>query len=76
MVKALPARLPIIGREREIETLTKHLDDALAGMGSCVFISGEAGVGKTRLVEEIKEIAIAKGFTILSSHCLHEDFTI
>ena len=75
-MKALPSRLPIVGRDREIEALTKHLDDALAGKGSCVFISGEAGVGKTRLVEEMKEIAAAEGFTVLSSHCLREDFTI
>ena len=56
-MKALPSRLPIVGREREIEVLTKYLDDALAGKGSCVFISGEAGIGKTRLIEEMKMIA-------------------
>ena len=40
----------MVGRERELERLKGRLDDALDGKGSTIFISGEAGIGKTRLV--------------------------
>jgi Cdc6-like AAA superfamily ATPase len=48
----------MVGRERELEKLTKHLDDALEGKGSTVFISGEAGIGKTRLVKELEKVPL------------------
>ncbi len=40
----------IFGRERERARLRELLDDAIAGHGSLVLISGEAGIGKTTLV--------------------------
>ncbi|UCH58240.1 MAG: ATP-binding protein, partial [Candidatus Bathyarchaeota archaeon] len=42
----------MVGRDQEIGQLRQHLDSALAGKGATVFIGGEAGVGKTRLVNE------------------------
>jgi len=48
---------PMIGREQEMEQLTACVDDLLAGRGGIVSISGEAGIGKTRLVSELKEYA-------------------
>jgi tetratricopeptide (TPR) repeat protein len=42
----------LVGREREFEELQHHLDLAIQGKGTTVFISGEAGSGKTRLVKE------------------------
>jgi predicted ATPase len=62
----------MVGRERELATLTSYLDDASLGKGRCVFISGEAGIGKTRLVEEVKKVAEAKGFRVLSASCFYE----
>ncbi len=43
----------LAGRTKELERLKKHWNDALNGKGSTVFISGEAGIGKTRLVSEL-----------------------
>jgi len=48
---------PMIGRDREMEQLTACIDDLLAGRGGIVSISGEAGIGKTRLVSELREYA-------------------
>jgi tetratricopeptide (TPR) repeat protein len=48
---------PMIGREREMEQLTACIDDLLAGRGGIVSISGEAGIGKTRLMSELKQYA-------------------
>ena len=42
----------LVGREREIEVLQQYLDATTENKGITVFISGEAGTGKTRLVNE------------------------
>ena len=48
---------PMIGREREMEQLTACIDDLLNGRGQIVSIAGEAGIGKTRLVSELRQYA-------------------
>jgi len=65
----------MVGREREFEHLLKRLDDVLDGRGSTLLISGEAGIGKTRLVEELKTVAQSRGFHILSGHSMYESLT-
>ena len=42
----------LVGRERELEELNSFLNSAVEGRGKTVFISGEAGAGKTKLVTE------------------------
>ena len=42
---------PFFGRDAEIAILTQHCSRALAGGGNAVLIVGEAGIGKSRLVE-------------------------
>jgi len=44
--------LPFLGREQDLAVLGDQFDRALQGQGRLVLVSGEAGVGKTRLVEE------------------------
>lgn len=44
--------IPFVGREAEMERLRGFLERALAGEGCAVFVTGEAGVGKTALVTE------------------------
>ena len=61
---------PIVGRERELEELKSHLDSAMKGKGKTVFVSGEAGSGKTRLVKEFSAIARAQGVPWLAGWCL------
>ncbi|MGB3717119.1 MAG: AAA family ATPase [Candidatus Promineifilaceae bacterium] len=41
-----------VARERELAQLDKHFEAALSGRGSIVFITGEAGQGKTTLLRE------------------------
>ncbi len=56
-----PKRLALIGRDRELAVLTSALDQAAHG-GACIaVVQGEAGVGKTRLVEELASEATARG---------------
>lgn len=54
-----------VGRERELELLTGALDAAVAGDGSAWLIGGESGVGKTRLLEELRIRALVRGARVL-----------
>jgi tetratricopeptide (TPR) repeat protein/predicted regulator of Ras-like GTPase activity (Roadblock/LC7/MglB family) len=71
----LDSQPEIIGREEELRKLRENLRKASEGQGGTLFILGEAGVGKTRLLEEIKSEARFKGFRILSGNSLHESLT-
>jgi len=48
-----------IGRHAELEELTCRVESARAGSRGLLLISSEAGIGKTRLVEEATRIAVA-----------------
>ena len=54
----------MVGRDRELARATGLLDDALAGHGRLVLCTGEAGIGKTRLAEELAAAAHARGVPV------------
>ena len=58
-----------VGREREMQTLRARIDDAKAGTGSLVLISGEPGIGKTRLLTEASHYAEEQGLLVLWGRC-------
>jgi len=49
----VPTETPFIGRQREMQTLETLFRDAARGRGRGVLLTGEAGVGKTRLLNEL-----------------------
>jgi hypothetical protein len=51
------ARDPLVGRHEELMFLQHRLADARAGSGHIVLVCGPAGIGKTRLVEELAAAA-------------------
>jgi KaiC/GvpD/RAD55 family RecA-like ATPase/tetratricopeptide (TPR) repeat protein len=59
-----------VGRQKELEELAVFLSSAVEGRGKTVFISGEAGAGKTRLVNEFLNEAKTQGVTVLVGWCL------
>ncbi len=59
----------LVGRARELGELAGLIDDALAGRGRLAVISGEAGIGKTRLCQELAEFARARGMSAAWSAC-------
>ncbi|HEY8925318.1 MAG TPA: AAA family ATPase, partial [Polyangia bacterium] len=67
------ARTPFVGRGEEIATLTLALETALSGRGGFVEIAGEAGIGKSRLVDEIVHQARLRGARTLVGRCLEGD---
>ena len=44
----------LVGRERELATALEVVDSALAGAGGILFLTGEPGIGKTRLTAELR----------------------
>jgi tetratricopeptide (TPR) repeat protein len=69
--KTLPNPI-LVGRKIELEELKRFLNLVFEGKGTTVFISGEAGSGKTRLITEFLEKAKKKDVTILFGWCLSE----
>ena len=57
-----------VGRSDELVQLASALDSVRAGHGRAVLVSGDAGVGKTRLVQ--RAAALADGFLVLTGTCL------
>lgn len=47
----------LVGRQAEIQALELALDGALADRGGCAVITGEAGIGKSRLMRELSRMA-------------------
>jgi DNA-binding CsgD family transcriptional regulator len=61
---------PLIGRSAELSTLQQRLDDAAERDARAVVLSGDAGVGKTRLLAEVTVRADAAGTITLIGHCI------
>jgi DNA-binding CsgD family transcriptional regulator len=59
----------MVGRDGELRRLLSLLDDAEAGRSVVALVSGDAGVGKTRLIGEVTRLAAGRGFTVLSGQC-------
>lgn len=60
---------PLIGRDEELHLAEKVLNDVLAGAGQILLLSGEAGVGKSRLRHEIRKLAKRKKIHWLEVKC-------
>jgi tetratricopeptide (TPR) repeat protein len=67
------AAVDFAGREDELARLRKLVERAIAGNGGIVFISGEAGSGKTRLVKELVEWARGKDLVFIQGRCLYQE---
>jgi class 3 adenylate cyclase/tetratricopeptide (TPR) repeat protein len=70
-----PPLTPLVGRDREQADLRRAVNEALAGHGGLASVTGEAGAGKSRLVDEIGGEAWARGMRVLVGHCVEMDST-
>ncbi len=58
-----------IGRVEELEVLRAALGSVASGGGQVVLIEGEAGIGKTRLLEQACDVARSSGVEVLEGWC-------
>jgi DNA-binding SARP family transcriptional activator/tetratricopeptide (TPR) repeat protein len=61
--------LPLVGREREWQYLLARWREAAAGNTGMTLLLGEAGIGKTRFLEECHEWAYRQGITAAYARC-------
>lgn len=64
------SELPLIGRDNEIAVAVRQIERVIDGFGHAIAITGPSGIGKTRLVEEIVQLAEDRGCQVMraSSH--------
>jgi len=60
---------PYVGRTRELDSLLRELAEARKGQGRLALLSGAPGIGKTRLLEELRTRAADSGMLVLSGSC-------
>ncbi|MCA9965289.1 MAG: AAA family ATPase, partial [Anaerolineales bacterium] len=61
-----------VGREGEMAQLAEALTDATDGSGSAWLIGGESGIGKTRLISELRTQALVSGFQVLRGQAVED----
>jgi predicted ATPase/DNA-binding SARP family transcriptional activator len=66
--EAKPAGV-FVGRQRELLELVVALDEAISGQGRLVLLTGEPGIGKSRLGEELAGRARTAGAQVLTGRC-------
>jgi class 3 adenylate cyclase/predicted ATPase len=59
----------LVGREEESGLLRRRWEQSRAGLGQVVFVSGEAGIGKSALVESLRVQVRAEGLPRIAYHC-------
>jgi predicted ATPase len=62
------SRTPLVGRDRELSILLDALEAAARGSSAILLLSGEPGVGKTRLIVELTDRAKAAAWSVLVGH--------
>ena len=66
----------LVAREAERSRLVAVLDVVADGAGRLLLLSGEPGVGKTRLAQEATGLARARGFGVLVGRCYEQDASL
>jgi len=67
----LPGTVPLIGRDGELDRLASLAGvDASEARPAAVLVSGDAGIGKTRLLSALRSRATEAGWRVAVGHCL------
>jgi pilus assembly protein CpaF len=76
-VKETPRVLPtgdgFVDREQERLDIRMVLDRAATGSGGMLFVTGQPGIGASRLASEVAVEAAGKGWLVLSGRCMEQD---
>ncbi len=66
-------RSVLVGRNNELEQLRRQYDKTMSGKGGIALITGAAGTGKSRLVEELKESILGRGGVFIGGKCRRDE---
>ena len=62
----------LVGRDNELSQLTNALKEAKKGRGGVWFLAGESGIGKSRLLEEMRARALVEGMMVMMGQAVQE----
>jgi len=63
---------PLIGRQKEMRSITAALNAAAIGQANCLVVRGSAGIGKSRLIEAARDEASGRGFQAVICHAVQQ----
>src|SRR3954454_3244846 len=63
----------IVGRDDIVALASRRLDDVIAGHGQMLLVSGEAGIGKSRLLAAVARLAAERGFRVAKGELAPQD---
>jgi DNA-binding CsgD family transcriptional regulator len=63
----------IVGRDDVIAVAQRRLEEVVSGHGQLLLMSGEAGIGKTRLLGAIRQLALERGLRVASGELAPQD---
>ena len=68
-MKSAHGLTPFVGREREVESIRAAWNDAARGRGKTILLRGEAGMGKSRLLDAAGQMAAAELHELFQAQC-------
>jgi DNA-binding CsgD family transcriptional regulator/tetratricopeptide (TPR) repeat protein len=66
----------IVGRDEHLALAQRRLAEVLASHGQLLLVSGEAGIGKSRLLGEIGQLAVERGFRVARAEVAPQDHDV
>jgi DNA-binding CsgD family transcriptional regulator/tetratricopeptide (TPR) repeat protein len=74
--QVLLSSVSTVGRRGSFEALLRRLDDAMAGRGALLLLGGNAGVGKSRLIRDLKHEASSRELRIIEGRCTSTESSV
>ena len=68
-IRASSALIPLVGRKEEIDLLQRRWQQVRDGEGAAVLLIGEPGIGKSRLIQELRNHAEAESYSSIRCYC-------
>ena len=69
---AVPQTSPLVGRRRELDAVVRAVAAATRGDGGCLLVTGEAGIGKSRLLAEAARVGREAGMVVLAGSAVED----
>lgn len=61
---------PLMGRQTVLDKLCAATERMLSGQGACILLAGESGIGKSRILSELRTLALVRGAQVLTGQAV------